>query len=370
MGLGNDSLQVKRQTIDVKREEIITAITGEIVGEIVVTLRCGILRSRGDGHRCLRAIAVIAVERRPVVVPQLGATVSKDEVDGITDGQRVHIDAVAQVRHPAHGFGQAPVARTAHDIDRGAVGRLLAAVEKRGHLEQGVHHLPVGIVPPAAVIPVGGNVIGIVDAILVSLGEPPVQAVDGMMGIKGLNKGGSERLLPRLGGWPGRLQVITCPARIIGVGITGLDNLYLLSRIGALERGEQAVEDVQVAMPVRVVTQADDVIVGRVAAQRLVECRHVARTAHLGVNHNLGRRAYLAASLDAPLEVVGKVVPRAAAGIVAAAGIDMSRGPQHAIGHLVAHLDEVGRGAGSLHGVEHAPGVTVDTVTQCTGHGP
>ena len=55
------------------------------------------------------------------------------------------------------------------------------------------------------------------------------------------------------------------------MGITRLDNLDFLCWIGVFERCKQAVKDAQVAMPVWIVTQADDVKVGRVILERVVK---------------------------------------------------------------------------------------------------
>ena len=98
-GLGLDFLYLEGEVVGIQGEQIVAAVPRQVVGAVVVALACAVLGAGGDDDVGCGAIAVGAVERGPVVVPLLGPSVGKHEVDGRADGQCIHIGAIAQVAH-------------------------------------------------------------------------------------------------------------------------------------------------------------------------------------------------------------------------------------------------------------------------------
>ena len=90
------------------------------------------------------------------------------------------------------------------------------------------------------------------------------------------------------------------------MGITRLNNLDFLVGVARLKRRQQIVQDAQASVPIRIVAEADDIKVGGIVLQHIVERCHIARASHLGVYHNLGSRANLTACPDALLQVIGE----------------------------------------------------------------
>ena len=121
-------------------------------------------------------------------------------------------------------------------------------------------------------------------------------------------------------------------------------------------------------MVMRIVGDADDVVVDAVGLCRVVEFRHVVGSAHLGLQHDFRIRAHHAAGLGGRLQVFGEVGPCARA-VVAAVGIAVAGGPEHAVGNLVARLDEVGLGTGLLQLVQARQGIVEERVGQLGGVG-
>ena len=108
--------------------------------------------------------------------------------------------------------------------------------------------------------------------------------------------------------------------------ITGLNNLNLLGRIGRLERREQIIKHTEATMPVRIITETDNIKIGCIVPKRLVERDHVCHTTHLGMNNDLGSGTHLATSLNALLEIVRKIL-KGTVTVIGTTGVTMPCGP-------------------------------------------
>ena len=84
------------------------------------------------------------------------------------------------------------------------------------------------------------------------------------------------------------------------------------------------------------------------------------------MGNDSGIWAHLTHGTAAGIEVAGEVGPRAASVVVGTRGPAVPRGPQHAIGNLVAHLHEVGSRTGTHESHQHLTGVVLYFLFQLT----
>ena len=194
---------------------------------------------------------------------------------------------------------------------------------------------------------------------LVGFGPPPEESLHGLVFLECAHEVGHEVGLSvfRIGIGGGIVESGAGHGPLVAVAcFHNHDGFALLL---ALQVGEHGVEGVQVVVVGGVVAQSDDVIVDVVVLHLTVETRGIAALAQFGVDDNPGIGAFLAASLRGTLEIAGKDLPGSS--VLSAAGRpDMTCGPQHTIGNLIAYLDEVGSGSGCLHLFQALGGIVVE----------
>ena len=122
-------------------------------------------------------------------------------------------------------------------------------------------------------------------------------------------------------------------------------------------------------MVVRVIAQAYDVVVEPGRIHVIIKGGEIRRLGHaLGVKHDAGLRAYLAARPDGR----GKKGGEAFFGCLGAANgiitlpraFIITRPPQHAVAYLVAGLYEVGGCPGRNHLLKHVARVIIETLVE------
>ena len=184
--------------------------------------------------------------------------------------------------------------------------------------------------------------------------------------VQAVDEVGSQLGLAGLGVGVGGREVVLRAAQGPGIGVAQLGEHDGLGRETALERVELLAQGRDGAVIGRVVAEPYDVVVDTSGLGLAVEVGGVVHLAQLGVDDDLGLRAHLAHGAAACLEIACQVVPRPAVDALAR-GPAVPRGPQHAIGDLVAHLHIVGSGAGSRQGLQRGHGVGIYRVGNLCG---
>ena len=121
-------------------------------------------------------------------------------------------------------------------------------------------------------------------------------------------------------------------------------------------------------MIIRIITQADDIIVHSLVPHLVIEVEQDVDLGHaLGVQDNLGARALLAAGPSGSLKQIGKSLP---VGLITAVALlelgsrSPHRPPEHTITDLVTRLDIVGRRPNLVEGLKTVARVLIDAFCQ------